>query len=81
MTVAVSSNDTIELKGDCTVEDAEALLQRLLISPDASVEWSGCESAHTAVVQVLLVAQPVLLGTPRSSFLAEKIAPLIPRRR
>lgn len=80
MTVAVSANGTIELTGACPVEDAEALLQCLLTTPAGAVDWSACESAHTAVIQVLLVAKAAPVGAPVSGFLRDIVAPLLQRR-
>jgi hypothetical protein len=77
VTISISVNGTIELLGACTVEDAEILLQHLLAAPEASVDWRACESAHTAVIQVLLVAKSTPLGPPVSLFLREKVAPLL----
>jgi hypothetical protein len=73
MTVTVSSDGQIKLQGACTVEDAEALLQELLTAPTAPVDWSACESAHSAVVQVLLVAKIIPVGTPLSAFLRDRV--------
>jgi hypothetical protein len=77
VTIHLSAKDSIELQGSCTLEDAEILLQHLLANPAADVDWSACESAHTAVVQVLLVAGRVPLGIPLDPFLREKVAPFI----
>ncbi len=77
MSVALLASGVIELQGACTVEDAEALLQFLLDTPGAQVDWHNCESAHTAVVQVLLAANLVPLGPPASDFLKDKVAPLL----
>lgn len=77
MTITVSRYGTIELTGICTVEDAEFLLQHLLTAPDAPVDWRACESAHTAVIQVLLVAKSTPLGAPACPFLRNQVAPLL----
>jgi hypothetical protein len=79
MTVAMTANSTIELSGACPVEDAEELLQHLLGTPNATVDWRSCESAHTAVIQVLLVAKLVPLGPPRNSFLRDHVEPHLQR--
>ena len=76
MTIRLAAHGTVELTGTCPVEDAELLLQQLLANPGAAVDWSNCESAHAAVIQVLLVAGVIPLGTPAGLFLREKIAPL-----
>ena len=79
MSVAVELDGTIALKGMCPSEDAEALLQHLLASSAALVDWRACESAHTAVIQVLLAARPKLRGPPLGAFLKERVEPLIER--
>ena len=62
MTVVRHDADRIALEGICGVEDAEPLLQMLLETPAASVDWRTCGSLHTAVVQVILTAEPALVG-------------------
>lgn len=79
MTVAVNAHGTIELRGACPVEDAEDLLQHLLTTPNAAVDWRACESAHTAVIQVLLVAKSIPLGPPQSAFLKDHVEPQLRR--
>jgi hypothetical protein len=79
MTVELEPDGMIGLKGICPSADAEALLEHLLVSPDVAVDWRECESAHTAVIQVLLAAKPKLLGPPMSAFLSERIEPLLQR--
>ena len=79
MTVAIAVNGTIELSGTCPVEDAEELLQHLLATPKAPVDWHACEAAHTAVIQVLLVAKAMPLGPPQNSFLRDHVEPQLRR--
>jgi hypothetical protein len=79
MTVIVAAGGVVRLAGACPVEDAEALLQHLLGTPEALVNWAECESAHTAVIQVLLVARSVPVGTPVSGFLRDYVGPLLRR--
>ena len=74
MSVHRAESGVIELSGDCTLEDAEILQQQLLEVPGAAVDWRSCETAHTAVIQVLLAAQPKLLGPPIGRFLRESVA-------
>lgn len=64
MTIHISDDGIIELEGDCASEDAEVLLRHLLANPAATVDWRQCESAHGAVIQVLMAAGPRLLGPP-----------------
>ena len=77
MSVALLASGVIELKGACAVEDAEVLLQLLLDTPHAQVDWRNCQSAHLAVVQVLLAANLVPIGPPASDFLKDQVAPLM----
>lgn len=77
MTIAVASDGTIELHGPCPVEDAETLIQHLLATPNTAVDWSACEWAHTAVIQVLLAARIAPTGTPKGAFLAAHLGPVL----
>ena len=65
------------LEGECPVEDAAALAQHLACHPGATVDWSGCDSMHAAVLQVLLVVRPPLRGAPRGEFIRTHLAPLL----
>jgi hypothetical protein len=80
MTVRVTPDGKICLDGACPVGDAEPLLRLVANNRDAIVDWRGCEQAHAAVIQVLLAAQPTLLGPPANAFLHSRIAPLISGR-
>jgi hypothetical protein len=75
MTVHISSAGVILLEGVCPSEDSEILLQALLEHPGAVVDWSGCASAHTAVIQVLLAFKPELTGRPAGTALRDWVAP------
>jgi hypothetical protein len=77
MTVRVAAGDCIELVGACPGVDAEPLLQLLLANPGATVDWRDCESAHTAVVQVLMAVKPKLLGPPADARLRDWVAPVV----
>ena len=52
------------LTGICEVAEAETLLAWLQAHPQGPVDVSGCEHAHTALVQVLLAAGPTMIGGP-----------------
>jgi hypothetical protein len=62
--VSVRRDDagTILLEGHCPVEDAEPLLQLLQATTEARCDWTRCSHLHTAVLQVVLVARPALIG-------------------
>ena len=40
------------------IEDAEPLLELLLATPAAPLDWTQCDHLHTAVLQVILAARP-----------------------
>jgi hypothetical protein len=62
VTVRRGENGTIILEGDCTVEEAEPLLQMLQDAPHPMLDWTTCSHLHTAVLQVVLAARPALFG-------------------
>jgi hypothetical protein len=62
VSVRLSDSGTIVLEGNCTVEDADPLLQLLQAAPAAPLDWTTCRHLHTAVVQVILAARPALIG-------------------
>jgi hypothetical protein len=74
MTVTVSADGVIRLQGTCSIDEAEALLRRLAEDRTATVDWSGCDQAHTAVIQVLMAARPRLVGLPTAAFLRLHVA-------
>jgi hypothetical protein len=73
LTVLRHGNGTITLEGDCSVEDAEALLQMLLATPAARVDWTQAGHLHTAVVQVMVAAKPTLAGPCGDSWVRQWI--------
>lgn len=77
MTVRTATGGCIELVGACPSGDAEPLLQLLLADRGATVDWRGCRSAHTAVIQVLLAVKPKLVGPPADGRLQDWVAPAI----
>jgi hypothetical protein len=62
VSVSRRSDGTIALDGRCPVEDAESLLELLQVSSAAPVDWTQCTYLHTAVLQVILGARPMLVG-------------------
>ena len=80
MTVRIGADGVIELVGRCPSEDAETLLQHLSTHPKAEVDWRECESAHTAVIQVLLAADLSPRGPPMNKFLADMVEPQLRQR-
>jgi hypothetical protein len=79
MSVRLGEDGAILLEGPCPIEDAEALLSLLLSHPQARVDWRACESAHTAVVQLLLASARLVDGPPTDDFLARHINPALSR--
>lgn len=77
MTVQMSSDGVILLEGACPSEDAEVLLRYLSSYPTAPIDWSACESAHTAVIQVLMAAKARLLGSPGGQVLRDWVVPAL----
>jgi len=77
MTIRLRTGDEIALQDACPVEDAATLLEYLVAAPGAIVDWSACDSAHTAVIQILIALRPTVRGRPRSPFLLTFIAPLV----
>jgi hypothetical protein len=68
MTIRQDDGGAIVLEGDCPVEEAETLLERLQARPDATVDWSACTRLHTAVIQVLMAAQARIRGPCGDAF-------------
>ncbi len=77
MTVRLDAAGRIVLEAACAADDAEPLHQLLEAASGAEVDWQGCDEAHTAVIQLLLVARPVIRDPPRSPFLRRWIAPIL----
>jgi hypothetical protein len=77
MTVRHGENGVIELVGRCDSSDAEVLQSRLLAFKGATVDWRHCDTAHTAVLQVMLAAGVVPIGPPRGKFLIDMLEPLL----
>jgi hypothetical protein len=75
----VLTDGVIELSNDCAVEDADTLLQLLLTVPEARIDWRKCESAHAAVIQVLLAARAHPTGPPAGEFLNNQVRAVLDR--
>jgi len=46
------------IEGECSVEEAEALLEWILLTPKGKINLKQCEHMHTAVLQVLMALTP-----------------------
>ena len=77
MTIRRREDGVVELTGKCESVDAEVLLGYLLADRGASIDWRDCDTAHTAVVQVILAAGVAPLGPPRGQFLNDVVGPLL----
>jgi hypothetical protein len=77
MTVRRGADGVVQLIGRCGSDDAAPLLDYLTADPAAKVDWRACETAHTAVIQVLWLAKRELLGPPSDDFLARWVGPCL----
>lgn len=78
MSVRRDDNGKVVLEGNCPVEDAEPLLQLLQSTPGASCDLTRCNHLHTAVVQVILAAQPALIGPSADPWVERWIVSIAP---
>lgn len=76
MTIIARENG-IALIGECRVEDAETLLQKLRDAPDAPIDIAACGRLHMAILQVLLAAGRPVRGVPGDPFLQRWLLPLL----
>lgn len=76
MSVWLKDDGVVVLDGDCLSEDAEPLLGHLS-TPGRTVDWRACDTAHTAVVQVLIAAGAPVVGPPRGAFLRLFVEPAL----
>jgi hypothetical protein len=67
----------VRLEGPCRVEDAEPLLAWLQADSSRSVDLTGAEHVHAAVVQVLMALRPPLEGESRDPFVRDRLVPLL----
>jgi hypothetical protein len=64
------AKNTATAQESCTVEDALPLLEFLQSHRAARVDLAPCVRLHTAVLQVLLAAQPRITALPKDTLLA-----------
>lgn len=67
------------LHGHCRVADAETLASLLQQSPGITLDVSGCESLHAAVVQAILAFRPPVVGAPADPFLKNHLLTALAR--
>jgi hypothetical protein len=77
---ASRDGDVIHLSGHCRVEDAETLAALLQPSEGVTIDISGCDSLHAAVVQVLLAFDAPVVGAPAEPFLRDRLLPALARK-
>ena len=71
---------TIFLEGDCSVEEAEALLKAALVGPCKDIDWSACGQLHTAVLQVILATRAPVRGSCGNPWLRRWATQIAPRQ-
>jgi len=76
MSVRLTDDGRVELHGACPSADAETLLA-YLSEAKRTVDWRTCDTAHAAVVQVLVVSRAELLGPPLGAFLRQFVEPAL----
>ncbi|RYI99726.1 MAG: hypothetical protein EON47_15915 [Acetobacteraceae bacterium] len=68
---------TIHLRGASAVEDAEVLLGLLQADPPPPVNLQAATGLHAAVVQVLMVMQPMVTGPANDPFVNRWLLPIL----
>jgi hypothetical protein len=61
----------------CTVEDALPLFEFLKTAEASAIDLSACTYLHTALLQLLLTARPLVTALPADPGLARWIASLL----
>ena len=59
------------------VEEAEALLEWVTLTPGAEVDLAACRQLHPANLQVLMAARPAVCAWPSDSALATWLVPAL----
>ena len=62
MSLRQEADGTIVLFGSCPVDEAEPLHRMLLSVPSAQVDWTQCSHVHSAILQLILAARPMING-------------------
>jgi anti-anti-sigma regulatory factor len=65
-----TTNGALVCAGALSVEDAEALQQQLLATPDATLDLAACSHLHSACLQVLMAARAPVAAWPQEAALA-----------
>ena len=69
-------DEAIHLEGRCGAEDAEALLLAIQDAPGRTIDLTGVQRLHLAVVQILFAARVPVRGAPANAFLARHLSKL-----
>ncbi len=76
----VVKDDVIRIVGNASVADAEPLLTALHEDRLRTVDLSEAGHLHSAVIQILLAAHPVITGNPSYAFFKARILPCLIER-
>jgi hypothetical protein len=69
--VPIALHDRIAtLTGTVTVDDAEAFAAWLRTTDEPGVDLRDCTRMHTAILQAIVVFQPMVIARPADTFLA-----------
>lgn len=74
MTIRFGKN-VAYLEDACGIDDAEPLLDWLRAHPKGKVNLKSCRELHTAVLQILLAANPGVTVPPADAALARWLPP------
>jgi hypothetical protein len=78
MSIEITEN-VIRIVGNAPVGDAEPLLAAILEEPVRPVDLNQAAHLHSAIIQILLALQPVIVGTPSFPFFGNAVLPLLDR--
>ena len=62
------------LEGECTIEESEVLLQWFIDTPSGKINAKTLTHLHTAVLQIIMAAQPKITVLPNDPALANMLA-------
>jgi hypothetical protein len=74
MSLRREDDGTIVLFGSCPVDEAEPLHRMLLSDRSAQLDWTQCSHLHSAIVQLVIAAQPTLAGPCGDPFVERWLA-------
>ena len=74
-------DDVIKLEGSCGADDVEPLISAFDESASKAVDCSNADHLHGAVLQTLLAFTPIVLGSPRDTFVRTWLIPVLQEAR